>query len=252
MIMRTQIVAGNWKMNCNLDETQKLVDALKVKDFSKSDVEVVIAPPYTNLHLAHLSLKDTPIKISAQNINENESGAFTGEISPAMLKSVGVSYVIIGHSERRAIYAETDELLAKKTSTAIKHGFKIMFCIGEVLEERKANKHFDVVKEQLDKGLFHLSAEELKQVVIAYEPVWAIGTGETASPEQAQDIHAYIRKVLAEKYSQDLADEISILYGGSVKPNNAKEIFAKKDVDGGLIGGASLDADSFAQIVASF
>jgi triosephosphate isomerase len=249
--MRTQIVAGNWKMNCNLEESQQLLDALKQKDLAKS-VEVVVAPPYTNLYAAHLSLKDSSIKISSQNINENESGAFTGEISPAMLKSVGVSYVIIGHSERRAIYNESDALLAEKASTALKHGFKIMFCIGEVLEERKADKHFEVVKDQLEKGLFHLDAEQMKNVVIAYEPVWAIGTGETASPEQAQDIHEYIRKVLAEQYSQDVADQTSILYGGSVKPNNAKEIFAKKDVDGGLIGGASLDADSFAEIVASF
>lgn len=250
--MRTQIVAGNWKMNCNLDESQHLLNALKQKDFSKADVEVVVAPPYTNLYAAHQSLKDSPIKISSQNINENESGAFTGEISPSMLKSVGVEYVIIGHSERRAIYKESDALLAKKVTTALKHDLKIMFCIGEVLEQRKADKHFDVVKEQLEKGLFHSSASDMKNVVIAYEPVWAIGTGETASPEQAQEIHEYIRKVLADKYNQEVADQTSILYGGSVKPNNAKEIFAKKDVDGGLIGGASLDADSFADIVMSF
>ncbi|NEV93551.1 triose-phosphate isomerase [Psychroflexus sp. YR1-1] len=250
--MRTQIVAGNWKMNCNLDESLHLLNALKLKDFSKADVEVVIAPPFTNLYPIHQNLNDSSIKISAQNINENEEGAYTGEISPDMLKSVGVEYVIIGHSERRAIYNESDELLAKKVTAALKHDFKIMFCIGEMLDQRKADKHFDVVKEQLEKGLFHLSASEMKQVVIAYEPVWAIGTGETASPEQAQDIHQYIRQVLAEQYNQDVADQTSILYGGSVKPNNAREIFAKKDVDGGLIGGASLDADSFAEIVMSF
>ena len=250
--MRTQIVAGNWKMNCNLDESQHLLNALKQKDFSEADVEVIVAPPYTNLYAAHQTLKESPIKLSSQNINENENGAFTGEISPAMLKSVGVEYVIIGHSERRAIYNESDELLAKKVTTSIKHDLKIMFCIGEVLEQRKADKHFDVVKEQLEKGLFHLSASEMKDVVIAYEPVWAIGTGETASPEQAQEIHEYIRKVLADQYNQDVADQTSILYGGSVKPNNAKEIFAKKDVDGGLIGGASLDANNFAEIVMAF
>jgi triosephosphate isomerase len=250
--MRTQIVAGNWKMNCNLDESQHLLNALKQKDFSGANVEVIVAPPYTNLYAAHQTLKESSIKISSQNINENEKGAYTGEISPNMLKSVGVEYVIIGHSERRAIYGETDALLAKKVSAALGHNLKIMFCIGEVLEQRKANQHFDVVKEQLEKGLFHISASEMKNVVIAYEPVWAIGTGETASPEQAQDIHEYIRKVLAETYDQDVADQTSILYGGSVKPGNAKEIFAKKDVDGGLIGGASLDADSFADIVMSF
>ncbi|MBZ9653099.1 triose-phosphate isomerase [Psychroflexus montanilacus] len=250
--MRTQIVAGNWKMNCNLDESQHLLNALKQKDFSKADVEVVVAPPYTNLYAAHQSLKDSSIKISSQNINENEKGAFTGEVSPDMLKSVGVEYVIIGHSERRAIYAESDELLAKKVTAALKHDLKIMFCIGEVLEQRKADKHFEVVKEQLEKGLFHIGASDMKNVVIAYEPVWAIGTGETASPEQAQEIHEHIRKVLADKYNADVAEQTSILYGGSVKPNNAKEIFAKKDVDGGLIGGASLDADSFAEIVMSF
>lgn len=250
--MRTQIVAGNWKMNCNLDESQHLLNALKQKDFSKADVEVVVAPPYTNLYAAHQSLKDSSIKISSQNINENEKGAFTGEVSPDMLKSVGVEYVIIGHSERRAIYAESDKLLAKKVTAALKHDLKIMFCIGEVLEQRKADKHFEVVKEQLENGLFHIGASDMKNVVIAYEPVWAIGTGETASPEQAQEIHEHIRKVLADKYNADVAEQTSILYGGSVKPNNAKEIFAKKDVDGGLIGGASLDADSFAEIVMSF
>lgn len=250
--MRTQIVAGNWKMNCNLDESQHLLNALKQKDFSKADVEVVVAPPYTNLYAVHQSLKDSSIKISSQNINENEKGAFTGEVSPDMLKSVGVEYVIIGHSERRAIYAESDELLAKKVTAALKHDLKIMFCIGEVLEQRKADKHFEVVKEQLENGLFHIGASDMKNVVIAYEPVWAIGTGETASPEQAQEIHEHIRKVLADKYNADVAEQTSILYGGSVKPNNAKEIFAKKDVDGGLIGGASLDADSFAEIVMSF
>lgn len=250
--MRTQIVAGNWKMNCSLDESLHLLNELKLKDFSKSNAEVIIAPPYTNLYPIHQNLKNSSIKISSQNINENESGAFTGEISPKMLKSVGVEYVIIGHSERRAIYNESDALLAKKVTAALKHDLKIMFCIGEVLEQRKAEKHFDVVKEQLEKGLFHISASEMKNVVIAYEPVWAIGTGETASPEQAQEIHEHIRKVLAEKFNQDMANQTSILYGGSVKPNNAKEIFAKKDVDGGLIGGASLDADSFAEIVMSF
>lgn len=249
--MRTKIVAGNWKMNCNLDEALHLLNDLKLKDFSKADADIIIAPPYTNLYALHQNLKDSPIKLSSQNINENESGAYTGEISPDMLKSVGATYAIIGHSERRAIYNESDAKLADKATTALKHDLKIIFCIGELLEQRKADKHFEVVKAQLEKGLFHLNASDMKNVVIAYEPVWAIGTGETASPEQAQEIHEYIRQVLAEKYSQDVADQTSILYGGSVKPNNAKEIFTKKDVDGGLIGGASLDTNSFAEIVMS-
>ena len=249
--MRTKIVAGNWKMNCNLDEALHLLNDLKLKDFSKADADIIIAPPYTNLYALHQNLKDSPIKLSSQNINENESGAYTGEISPDMLKSVGATYAIIGHSERRAIYNESDAKLADKATTALKHDLKIIFCIGELLEQRKADKHFEVVKAQLEEGLFHLNASDMKNVVIAYEPVWAIGTGETASPEQAQEIHEYIRQVLAKKYNQDLADHTSILYGGSVKPNNAKEIFAKKDVDGGLIGGASLDANSFAEIVMS-
>ena len=250
--MRTQIVAGNWKMNCDLDESQHLLNALKQKDFSKSNAEVIVAPPYTNLYAAHKTLENSSIKISSQNINENDKGAYTGEISPSMLKSVGVEYAIIGHSERRAIYEESDNLLAKKVTAALKHDLKVMFCIGEDLEKRKADKHFEVVEEQLKKGLFHIEASQMKGIVIAYEPVWAIGTGETASPEQAQEIHEHIRNILAKQYSQEIADQTSILYGGSVKPNNAKEIFAKKDVDGGLIGGASLDADSFAEIVMSF
>jgi len=250
--MRTQIVAGNWKMNCDLEETQHLLNTLKQKDFSNSNAEVIVAPPFISLHAAHIALENSSIKISSQNINENDKGAYTGEISPSMLKSVGVEYAIIGHSERRAIYEESDDLLAKKVTAALNHDLKVMFCIGEDLEKRKADKHFEVVEEQLKKGLFHIDASQMKGVVIAYEPVWAIGTGETASPEQAQDIHEHIREILAKQYSQEIADQTSILYGGSVKPNNAKEIFAKKDVDGGLIGGASLDADSFAEIVMSF
>ncbi|WP_127844903.1 triose-phosphate isomerase [Psychroflexus aestuariivivens] len=250
--MRKNIVAGNWKMNCNLDESQHLINALKLEDFEQIKAEIIIAPPFTNLYPAHQSLQDSKIKLSAQNLNENENGAFTGEISPEMLKSVGAEYVILGHSERRAIYNETDELLAKKVTTALKHDFKIMFCIGEELDKRQAGKHFEVVENQLKNGLFHISESEMKNIVIAYEPVWAIGTGETASPEQAQEIHAHIRKVLAKKYNENVAEGTSILYGGSVKPNNAKEIFAKKDVDGGLIGGASLDAKSFKAIADSF
>jgi triosephosphate isomerase len=249
--MRTKIVAGNWKMNCNLSETKLLLEGLAGKVEANENQKVIVAPPFTNLHYAFECLKDSPIEVAAQNINENESGAHTGEISAKMLKGVGATYVIIGHSERRAIYKETDATLAAKTNQAIKENFKVMFCVGEELESRKAETHFEVVKSQLEKGLFQLSELEMKNVVIAYEPVWAIGTGETASPEQAQEMHAYIRKLLANKYNAETAENTSILYGGSVKPNNAKEIFGKADVDGGLIGGASLKAEDFLAIVNS-
>lgn len=249
--MRTKIVAGNWKMNCDLSETKLLLEGLAGNVEAKENKKVIVAPPYTNLHYAFESLKDSPIAVAAQNINENESGAHTGEISAKMLKGVGVEYVIIGHSERRSIYNETDATLAAKTNQAIAEGFQVIFCVGEELESRKAENHFDVVKSQLEKGLFQLNENQMKNVVIAYEPVWAIGTGETASPEQAQEMHAYIRQLLADKYEASTAENTSILYGGSVKPNNAEEIFSKPDVDGGLIGGASLKAEDFLAIVNS-
>lgn len=249
--MRTKIVAGNWKMNCDLSETKLLLEGLAGNVEAKENKKVIVAPPYTNLHYAFESLKDSPIAVAAQNINENESGAHTGEISAKMLKGVGVEYVIIGHSERRSIYNETDATLAAKTNQAIAEGFQVIFCVGEELESRKAEKHFDVVKSQLENGLFQLNENQMKNVVIAYEPVWAIGTGETASPEQAQEMHAYIRQLLADKYEASTAENTSILYGGSVKPNNAEEIFSKPDVDGGLIGGASLKAEDFLAIVNS-
>lgn len=249
--MRTKIVAGNWKMNCDLSETKLLLEGLAGNVEHKENQKVIVAPPFTNLHFAFESLKDSPIAVAAQNINENDAGAHTGEISAKMLKAVGVSYVIIGHSERRAIYKETDATLAAKTNQAVKENLHVLFCVGEELESRKANTHFDVVKEQLVNGLFQLNDDEMKQIIIAYEPVWAIGTGETASPEQAQEMHAYIRKLVAEKYNPNTAKQTSILYGGSVKPSNAKEIFGKEDVDGGLIGGASLKAEDFLAIVNS-
>jgi triosephosphate isomerase len=197
-------------------------------------------------------LKDTPVKVAAQNMHFAEKGAFTGEVSAKMLKSIGVNTVILGHSERRAQFDESDEILSKKVSAAIANEMEIIFCFGEELKERKADKHFDVVKSQLENAIFHLPKDAWKNVILAYEPVWAIGTGETASPEQAQEVHAYVRKIVAENYDQATADEVSILYGGSVKPDNAREIFANEDVDGGLIGGASLNAIDFLAIVNSF
>lgn len=250
--MRKNIVAGNWKMNNDLSETEELLAQLKQHLEQEPQAEVIVAPSFTNLYHVFQSLAGTPVKVAAQNMHESENGAFTGEVSAKMLTSVGVKYVILGHSERRAIFKETDELLAVKVTAALKNDLQVIFCVGEELDQRKSDNHFKVVEEQLSKGLFNISKEDWKNVVIAYEPVWAIGTGETASPEQAQEMHAFIRKTVSEKFGSEIAEEVSILYGGSVKPANAKEIFAKKDVDGGLIGGASLKAEDFLAIVHSF
>ncbi|MBO3099759.1 triose-phosphate isomerase [Gelidibacter pelagius] len=249
--MRKNIVAGNWKMNNDLSETETLIRELKSQN-KISDAEVMIAPSFTNLWQAFNSLKDSTIEVIAQNMHFAESGAYTGEVSATMIKSLGVKTVILGHSERRAYFNETDELLAKKVDAAIKNEMRVIFCFGEELKDRKSGNHEHIVENQIKNALFHLEATAFKNIVLAYEPVWAIGTGETASPEQAQDMHAFIRKTLASKYSQDMANSVSILYGGSCKPSNAKEIFSKPDVDGGLIGGAALNADDFFAIVNSF
>jgi triosephosphate isomerase len=249
--MRKQIVAGNWKMNCDLSETEALINDLKSRQIPGT-TSVMIAPTYTNLQLSVISLVDHPITVAAQNMHQAASGAYTGEISAGMLKSIGVDHVILGHSERRAYFKETDALLAEKVSTAMENNMTVIFCFGEELVDRTHGREFDVVRDQLKNGLFHLSEDAWSNIILAYEPVWAIGTGETASPEQAQEMHAFIRKTLAEKYSDAMAQSVSILYGGSVKPGNAAEIFGKQDVDGGLIGGASLDADSFMAIVNAF
>jgi triosephosphate isomerase len=249
--MRKQIVAGNWKMNCDLAETEALLHELKDRSIPDNTL-VIVAPTFTNLQAAAQSLIDSSISVSAQNMHQSESGAFTGEISASMLKSIGIDQVILGHSERRAYFGETNTLLAEKVTTALEHNMTVIFCFGEELVDRQHGREFEVVKDQLKYGLFHLAERDWKNIVLAYEPVWAIGTGETASPEQAQEMHAFIRKTLAENYSESSAEKVSILYGGSVKPGNAAEIFGKADVDGGLIGGASLDADSFMAIVNAF
>ena len=249
--MRKNIVAGNWKMNNGLSETETLIRELKSQN-KIGDVEVMIAPSFTNLWQAFNSLKDSSIEVIAQNMHFAESGAYTGEVSATMIKSLGVKTVILGHSERRAYFNETDELLAKKVDAALKNEMRVIFCFGEELKDRKSENQEHIVEDQIKNALFHLEASAFKNIVLAYEPVWAIGTGETASPEQAQDMHAFIRKTLADKYGKDLADNMSILYGGSCKPSNAKEIFSKPDVDGGLIGGAALNADDFFAIVNSF
>lgn len=249
--MRKHIVAGNWKMNNDLPQTELLISDL-VKQKQTSDAEVMIAPTFTNLWQAFEALRQESIEVIAQNMHFAENGAYTGEISASMLKSIGIKTVILGHSERRAYFNETDESLAKKVDAALANDMRVIFCFGEELSDRKAGNEEAVVESQVKNALFHLEAEAFKDIVLAYEPVWAIGTGETASPEQAQDMHAFIRKTLANKYGQDVADKVSILYGGSVKPNNAKEIFSKPDVDGGLIGGAALNAKDFYAIVNAF
>lgn len=249
--MRKKIVAGNWKMNKTYKESKALVKELKkeVSGIKLKNTRVIIAPPFTNLQKISKRAKDTVIEVAAQNMCAEESGAFTGEVSASMIKSVHVDTVILGHSERRAYFGETNESLAKKVDTALKNKLEIIFCFGEVLEDRKNGNHFKVVEEQIKKALFHLTSEDWKKIVLAYEPVWAIGTGETASPEQAQEMHAFIRELVAERYISDVAEEVSILYGGSVKPSNAQEIFSKTDVDGGLIGGAALSAADFSGII---
>ncbi|WP_194768322.1 triose-phosphate isomerase [Tamlana sp. I1] len=249
--MRKQIVAGNWKLNNDLAQTETLITSLKAQ-VKTSAAEVMIAPTATNLWHAYNSTKGSGIEVIAQNMHFAENGAYTGEISASMLKSVGINTVILGHSERREYFNETDETLAKKVDAALAKGMRVIFCFGEELADRKSGNEETVVGNQIKNALFHLKSADFQNIVLAYEPVWAIGTGETASPEQAQDMHAFIRKTLADAYGNDVADEVSILYGGSVKPANAEEIFSKPDVDGGLIGGASLNAEDFFAIVNAF
>ena len=253
--MRKNIVAGNWKMNNTLEEGKKLTSEIvnMVRDEVNGDTKVVIASPF--IHLSTLSglLQHTDnIALSAQNCSEHDAGAYTGEISAAMLKSIGVQYVILGHSERREYFGETNEQLAKKVDVTLSNNLLPIFCCGETLETRESGKHFEFVCNQLTESLFHLSEEEFRKIVIAYEPIWAIGTGVTASSEQAQEMHAKIRAHIASQFGQEIADDTSILYGGSCKPSNAKELFACEDVDGGLIGGASLKSRDFVDIVKSF
>jgi triosephosphate isomerase (TIM) len=249
--MRHKIVAGNWKMHKNAEETEDLLNELIEKLPHDVEAQIIVAPTYVNLSSAVQHLEFTNIGVAAQNMHQAESGAFTGEISADMLKKIGVNIVILGHSERRAYFHETDAVLAYKVSTALKHDMSIIFCFGEELKDRQNNQHFNIVENQLRDGLFHLDKKDWEQIILAYEPVWAIGTGETASPDQAQEMHEFIRETVKKVYGQEVAENLSILYGGSVKPENAKEIFSKPDVDGGLIGGAALKADDFTDIVKS-
>ena len=251
--MRKNIVAGNWKMNKTLQEGVQLAKDVKDKVNAAGSVscQVILGTPF--IHIAEVvKIAGDKISVAAQNSAAEASGAYTGEVSAIMVKSTGAEYVILGHSERRTYYGETDALLNKKTGLALESGLKPIFCIGEVLAERESDSHFEVVKRQLNDGLFSFSAEEFGNIILAYEPVWAIGTGKTATSEQAQEMHAFIRKTVAEKYGQAVAENTSILYGGSCNENNARELFANPDVDGGLIGGASLVADKFIQIITAF
>jgi triosephosphate isomerase len=251
--MRKNIVAGNWKMNNNATQTKALINDLKGALVKVSaNCRVLISPTSINLTSAVEATKGSVIEVSAQNMHQATSGAYTGEISANMLQDVGVKTVILGHSERRTFFGEDDTMLTEKVTTALENNLEIIFCFGELLEDRKSDNHFNVVESQLKNVVLALNASAWKNIVLAYEPVWAIGTGETASPEQAQEMHAFIRGLVEATYGKILANNVSILYGGSVKPANAQEIFSKEDVDGGLIGGASLNATDFTGIITAF
>jgi len=247
--MRRPIIAGNWKMNNTSAESVELVSQLREMISDVKEVEVVVAPPYTALGSVAAIIKDSNIFLSAQNIFWEEKGAFTGEISPSMLKDIGCQYAIIGHSERRQYFGETNDTVNKRLEAAIKVSLTPIMCIGETLEEREAGKTLTVIEQQMREGLNGLSSDEMGKVVVAYEPVWAIGTGKTATPDQAQEVHQFIRKVMAQIFGEEVAEEIRILYGGSVKIDNVDQLMSQNDIDGALVGGASLKADSFAGII---
>ncbi len=247
--MRRPIIAGNWKMNKTIGEAVELVKALKAKVADITDVEVIVAPTFTALSAIADVIKGSNIKLSAQDMHWEKNGAFTGEISPLMLKDVGCQYVIIGHSERRLFFGETNETVNKKVKSAHEYSIIPIMCVGEKLEEREAGIMKDIVKDHVVNGLTGLNEEQMLATVIAYEPVWAIGTGKTATPEQAQEVHQFIRELLSDMYSPKVADAVVIQYGGSVKPDNVAQLMSQPDIDGGLIGGASLDADTFTKIV---
>lgn len=251
--MRKNIVAGNWKMNKTLQEGLTLAKGIEAALAGKKvNCDVIIGTPFIHLASITQTIDTNKIGVAAENCADKASGAYTGEVSAAMVASTGAKYVILGHSERRAYYHETPEILKEKVLLALANNLTPIFCIGEVLEEREAGKHFDVVKAQIEGSLFNLSAEEFGKIILAYEPVWAIGTGKTATAAQAQEMHAFIRQTLADKYGKEVAENCSILYGGSCKPSNAKELFANPDVDGGLIGGAALEVESFMGIIEAF
>jgi len=248
--MRKKVIAGNWKMNNNLSESQNLITKLiSGLSIEKINCDVIICPPFTSLSEAGSLIKNTVIKLGAQNMYFEENGAFTGEVSASMLKSAGCEYVILGHSERRTIFGENDQMINKKIKKVLSSDLKPIFCVGETLQEREGNVTKDVIKRQVTEGLKDISANDMDRIIIAYEPIWAIGTGRTATPEQAEEVHAFIRNMVSKLYSKSVAESLVIQYGGSVKPENAKELLSQKDIDGSLVGGACLKADSFISII---
>ncbi len=248
-LMRKPLIAGNWKMNSTIAAGRALVLELKGKVSENADVEIVVAPPFTALTAVSESIQGSTIQLASQNVHWEESGAYTGEISPLMLKDVGCRYAIIGHSERRQYFHETDETVNHKIKATLKHGLIPIVCIGESLEEREDGKTLSVIESQVGEGLKGLTPGDIEQMVIAYEPIWAIGTGKTATSEQAQEVHDHIRKLLHQTFGEQAAQKVRILYGGSVKPGNIDDLMAQPDIDGALVGGASLKADSFSRIV---
>ncbi len=250
--MRRKVIAGNWKMNKDVNETKELINGLlKELQNIKQNCDVILCPPFTSLSESGKLLENTAVKLGAQNMYFEESGAYTGEISAAMLLSSGCEFVILGHSERRTIFNESDETINKKIKQALKAGLKPIFCIGETLEQRESNKTNDVIKKQVTGGLKDLTDQDLEKMIIAYEPVWAIGTGKNATPDQAEEVHKFIRNLIKDNFSEKTAENIVIQYGGSVKPDNASELLSQPDIDGALVGGASLKADSFTGIIKS-
>ncbi len=252
--MREQIVAGNWKMNKSFQDAEELLSEISdlLSEREEKEAKVILCPPFVFLELAIDLSYEGQFEVGAQNVSEYENGAYTGEVSSEMLRSMDISYCIVGHSERRKYFHETDEMVRNKVDRLIRNNISPIFCCGELISEREANRHFDIVKDQLNKSLFHLPVDEFRKVIIAYEPVWAIGTGVNATPLQAQEMHAYVRGLIKKQYKKEIAESTTILYGGSCNAANARELFSNPDVDGGLIGGASLKAKEFAAIVSSF
>lgn len=252
--MRRNIVAGNWKSNELFSQADELINDIAegLREFDNTDVDVIVCPPFPYLELVGDASEDVEFFVGAQNVSKFDNGAFTGEVSAKMLQSMNIDYCIVGHSERRKYFNETNQDVAEKVNKLLEADINPIVCVGESLEQREAGTHFELIRSQVSEGLFHLDCEQIKRTVIAYEPVWAIGTGKTATKEQAQEVHAFIRAMLAEKYSDDVAQEVSILYGGSCNAKNARELFAQTDVDGGLIGGASLKSADFIEIARSF